>query len=104
MHKGVTAMMEAAGMRGHKTEDHNTSDKKNKQLFQKRHGGGHCVSSEEISSGCQRMLSSLCVRVCVMRVCVMHVWRKLWQLSRVNVSCCSAVQANVRPVIDVSLC
>lgn len=41
---------------------------------------------------------------CVMHVCVIHVWRKHWQLSCVNVSCCAAVQANPRSVIDVSLC
>lgn len=40
----------------------------------------------------------------VMCVCVMPIHRKLWQLSGVNVSCCSAVQAYVGSVIDVSRC
>lgn len=49
LHREITSMMEAAGMRGHKTRTHNTSTKKHKQLFQKRLWSGHHVSCEEIS-------------------------------------------------------
>lgn len=65
-------MVEAAEVRGHETPDEDVlnrelkkNKKKNSNFFRK---GGHHVSSEQISSGCQRMLSSSVV--CVYAWCM----------------------------------
>lgn len=102
MHEGMTGMVkQAAGMKGRKTADRVTSSKR--KTFQEKgkevDTGYHLRRSQSVSLSVDALFVS-----CVMCVCVMRVWRKHWQLSRVNVSCCSAVQADARSVIDVSLC
>lgn len=96
----MTGMMEAASVSGCQ----NTSKEKQTTLSRKWQGSGHCLSSEEISFDCQEDARFTLRGSCVMRVCETHVWRKRWQPSCMNVSCCSAVQADARSVIDVSLC
>lgn len=90
-------MVEAAEVRGHETPDEDVlnrelkkTKKKKQQLFQKR------WTPRVIRADLVRLSADALFVSCVC-LCVMHVWRKCWQLPCVNVSCCSAIQANAQP-------
>lgn len=102
MLKGMTEIAKTAGMRTHKTRPQDKSEKitltfpeENKTKQNKNGRLILCVNWRDLI-----MLSV----DAVFKSFVMPFRRRHWQLSCVNVSCCSAVQASVGSVIDVSLC